>query len=128
MKTKAPLWDESEFGSSVTVCPSDKAMLKLLGGCMSHHGVRITSDQYNQICKWADINNRFDDEDESKKLLEADAVRCAFTEAEAQGSRMVAFVAKFLEKGEDPVQWLSGLLYDAGYDVECWEDEEDDEG
>lgn len=37
--------------------------------------------------------------------------------AEADGMRMVALIAAYLEPGEDPVRWLAKMLMDQGYDV-----------
>lgn len=37
--------------------------------------------------------------------------------AEADGVRMVALIARYVEPGDDPVRLLARLLMDAGYDV-----------
>lgn len=38
--------------------------------------------------------------------------------AEADGVRMVALIARYVEPGDDPVRLLARLLMDAGYDVQ----------
>lgn len=124
MKTQAPTLDAMEGG--YTVCPSDHALLLLLGGFQSHSGVNFTHDQYNAICQWAGITKDFNEDDPAKVLWKADATRCVMTEAESQGSRVIAYIAKFLEPGEDPVRWLHGLMMDAGYDVRCWDENEEE--
>jgi hypothetical protein len=53
-----------------------------------------------------------------KPLLQAGAYRNAFRHAEADGLRLLAWVAKYVEPGEDPVKTLIQFACEAGVDVD----------
>jgi len=50
-----------------------------------------------------------------------------FRRARTDGLRVMAYLSKFMEKGEDPVRFIQGLCADAGYDApDEWGDDEDE--
>ena len=51
------------------------------------------------------------------RLAREGAIRNLFRHAEADGLRMVAVAARYLEPGEDPVKFLLSLMDRAGWDV-----------
>jgi hypothetical protein len=55
---------------------------------------------------------------DSSPLMQAGADRNAFRHAEADGLRMVAWIAKYVEPGQDPVKVLVRMAIDAGWDVD----------
>lgn len=68
--------------------------------------------------------------EDPRPLYQAGADRNMLRNAEADGLRMIGFMAKFCETGEDPVKALVRMAIDAGYDVDpedvSWAEEEDD--
>jgi hypothetical protein len=70
-----------------------------------------------------------------RSFLQAGADRNMIRYAEADGMRLVAWIAKYVEAGEDPLKTLIQMASDAGFDVDPsdieWangeEGEEDDE-
>jgi|APSaa5957512622_1039677.scaffolds.fasta_scaffold164042_1 hypothetical protein len=48
-----------------------------------------------------------------------------FKHVKCDGLRAMAYLAKFLEKGEDPVKLIANMAIDAGFDAEVWEDEDE---
>lgn len=57
------------------------------------------------------------DADGAARFAVAGGSRNLFRHAEADGLRMVATIARFLQPGEDPVRLLVSLMADAGFDV-----------
>jgi len=49
-----------------------------------------------------------------------------FKHVKCDGLRVMAYLAKFLEVGEDPVKLIANMAVDAGFDAEVWEDEDED--
>lgn len=60
-------------------------------------------------------------------MADAGDLRNLFRHAEADGLRLSAYIARFVEPGQDPVQVLHGLLLDAGCDVGAWDESEEGE-
>jgi len=57
--------------------------------------------------------------DPALRLLQAGADRNLFRHAEVDGLRIVAWFAKYLEPGEDPLRWLIQRLAEVGaYDLD----------
>lgn len=63
-----------------------------------------------------------------QEFLQAGADRNAMKHAEADGLRIIAWLAKFVPVGEDPLKTVVQLASDAGYDVDSedlsWAQEE----
>lgn len=55
---------------------------------------------------------------DTRELLQAGADRNAMRHAEADGLRLVAWLAKFVPRGEDPLKHLVQIVCDAGLDVD----------
>lgn len=64
-------------------------------------------------------------------LFQAGADRNAIRHAELDGLRIVAWLARFIEPGEDPLKTLVSMAIDAGWDVDVddvsWVEETDDD-
>lgn len=64
-------------------------------------------------------------------IMQAGADRNAVRHAETDGLRLVAYLARFVPAGSDPVKTLVQALAEAGFDVPCedieWADSDDDE-
>ena len=120
-KIKYPV---SKHSDTRLVAPQDDELIAILGG-YNWDNLTITTDEYRSICKWADINYKFKETDAAKKLMEADASRAAMRHAQFHGMRMIAYISQFLEQGDDPVEWISGILSEMGFDAQ-WEYEEEE--
>lgn len=57
------------------------------------------------------------DEAGTRALFKAGRNKSLKEAASLDGLRLMAFLAKFLERGEDPVRMVEGLLLDAGFDI-----------
>lgn len=58
------------------------------------------------------------DEKAVLRFLDAGVVRDVFRETERDGIRIMAFLAKFVEPGQDPVKLIVQMASDCGYDVD----------
>lgn len=92
------------------VTPQCQVFLELLGG-FERNGVLLTNDQIRSLRKLYEI------QPESNLLMEAGADRNMFREAEQDGLRIVAWLSKFVEPGEDPLKAVILMAADAGWDV-----------
>ena len=105
---------KTENGNLYTSDPNASAMISLLGGFFSG-GVALSNDQKRNLMKVYGL--RDEEEQPMKELFQAalnrDIVRCA----ERDGLRVMAVIARFLEKGQDPVKFVVQLLLEAGCDI-----------
>ena len=124
------------------VAPRDAALIKLLGGSLCD-GVQLTHSQVTSLEKLYEIQEEVPDpnwtppeppkpkypgepmpparpplKNEGYRILQAGAERNMFRHAQADGLRMVAWLARFVEPGEDPLRLLIQLVSDAGWDVD----------
>lgn len=53
-----------------------------------------------------------------KPFMQAGADRNALRHAEADGMRLIAWLAKYVEHGADPLKTLVNMAIDSGYDVD----------
>lgn len=76
------------------------------------------------------FEHRYFEEEAIRALYTAGRNKGTKTAASFDGLRLMAFLARFLERGEDPVRLVEGLMMDAGFDVTDggWPEEEEDEG
>lgn len=99
---------------TVMATKNDCAMFELFGG-NSYRGVAFTKSQMEDLWKYYGFDGRFN----SKSDLENDgAVRNLFRHIESDGLRLMAFLSKYLEREEDPVQMIAMALSDAGFDID----------
>lgn len=59
-------------------------------------------------------------EKEQREFLEAGSTRDMLRAASDDGLRVVALLAKYMERGEDPVNAVARLMVAAGWDVPDW--------
>jgi len=68
----------------------------------------------------------FDPEADENPLMAAGSRRNLFRYATRDGLRVMAFLARYCEPGEDPVQLVAEGLVELGYDCELEDDEEEE--
>lgn len=91
--------------------PRNLCSLALLGG-YDRNGVTLTKDQHRALRKLYEIKP------ESNPLLEVGSDRNMFRLAEQDGLRMVAWIARHVEPGDDPLKLLIQMASEAGWDVD----------
>ena len=91
--------------------PSAKRMTSLLGG-VQQAGTCLTHSEVSSLKKLYGVTT------ESNPLLDAGALRNVFRRAEHDGLRMVAWLARYLDQGEDPMKFLVQAVIDAGGEVD----------
>ncbi len=73
---------------------------------------------YKQALK---AHDRWED---PREYLQAGADRNAFRHAQVDGLRMLAWIARYIEPGQDPLKTLIQMASDSGFDVDpndyCW--------
>ena len=95
----------------VNTTPSAKRATSLLGG-VQQAGVSLTHSEVSALKKLYGVTP------ESNPLLDAGALRNVLRRAEHDGLRMVAWLARYLDPGEDPMKFLVQAVIDAGGDVD----------
>jgi len=116
-KIKHPKMELRNGGLSSLVQPSDKALLSFFPS-YNWKGVTVTDEQRKKVFEWLGIDVK-----DISCIEEAGASVNAMKHASFHGLRLLLFLAgnNLLEEGDDPVEWLSGVLANNGYDVEPWE-------
>lgn len=112
---------KSESGS-VTATKQDAIMIDLLGKAYRYEGVALTHDQINRLKKVYGFTKSDDN-----LLTQAGDFRNLTRYVQEDGIRVMAFLSRYLEPGEDPVKLTQRLCIDAGFDVPDYE-EDDEEG
>ena len=95
-------------------------LLELFGGA-SIEQVALTKGQVSSLYSMYGFSP------EEHQLLEAGAFRDMSREARNDGLRLIAILSEICEPGQDPAKFLRILLNDAGYDVELYESDFDEE-
>jgi len=104
---------------------------------MSKLSAKLTDEKYEKECseweeeeasnniyynvpkqKKPDIENILK---ETKRFYEAGNIKNIMREASHDGRRIMAFISKFLEKGEDPVKLIAECMSQVGFDVQLEE-------
>lgn len=108
-------------GSFVTT-PHSGGLVELLGG-VQMGSVVLNKDEFQAIERLYG----YDSKSEDHPLMAAGARRNALREAEADGLRLMAWLAKYVPVGSDPLKTLVTMAGDAGLDVDAedleWADE-----
>jgi hypothetical protein len=68
--------------------------------------------------KWKDAIQAHAKWTDPRAFLQAGADRNAMRHAEVDGLRLLAWISRYVEPGEDPLKLLVQLTVDAGYDVD----------
>lgn len=134
MTTERPTVPEGN-GSLVTDRMAG-AMIALMGG-LTHGQVAFTRDQLKAMYSMYEFEPpvQLGPSPKSSRHLPvqyrsgvddleaAAAFRNMIRRAEADGLRLVAFLAKFMEPGEDPLRLVKEALSELGFDVQLEDDE-----
>jgi hypothetical protein len=103
--------------SSATTTPRSAEMLSLVGGGMRHGGVAVTSDEYLRLCRLYGIFQE-DRTTSAGRFAQAGADVSVFRAAELDGLRIVAWLAKHIEPGQDPLKTIVQMAIEYGLDVD----------
>jgi hypothetical protein len=86
-------------------------MIALLGSPLRHGGVCLTTDELRHLLQFYGYTP------EDNPLFSAGAHRGVARDADRDGFRIMAVIARYLDLGADPVQFVVSLMVEAGYDV-----------
>lgn len=92
---------------------SSETIAKLLGIRYVFESVAFTKDEFTSLKKLYEFSD-----DDSGILEQAGTDRNLIRHARCDGLRVMAFLSRFLEPGEDPVKFLARVLGDACFDVD----------
>jgi hypothetical protein len=76
------------------------------------------SASYAELQKYKDAKRAWDVWEDPRPLMQAGADRNLLRHAEMDGIRLIAWIARFVEPGSDPLKTLITLASDAGWDVD----------
>jgi|OM-RGC.v1.028187788 hypothetical protein len=96
----------------VTTTPHAEKMITLGLSGGYHEAVLLTSDEHRALEKVYGFTRERECE-----FVAAGNFRNLMRHASHDGLRVIAYMARFLEPGEDPVRFIGQLLMDAGFDV-----------
>ena len=97
--------------TGLVTSPSRALSVELLGPGVVQDGIFLSQDEFHSIQKLYGYKS------EKNPLMQAGAIRNALREASCDGLRMLAWLAKYVPAGEDPVKTLVQLAVEAGFDV-----------
>jgi len=97
-------------GSFIT-SPKAAESLILLGG-NTYKSVSFTRDEYRSIQKFYEFT------EEDNPLYQAGADRNMFRTLETDGLRLLGWLARYVEPGQDPLKVLIQFAIEAGVDVD----------
>lgn len=103
-------------GKGYTSTPHSATLQSLLGGGAWSRGVDVTADELDAIRRMYEVPATASDRP-GEELLQAGEARHDLRMAETDGLRMLAWLARYVEPGEDPVKVLVHLAAKAGWDV-----------
>ena len=110
--------------------PSRGMTIELLGSGFVQAGLFLTSAEFSSIQKLYGFTPEKGDTPEVVTMMQAGADRNAMRHASCDGLRMLAWLAKYVPAGEDPVKTLVQFAVSAGCDVDPedieWSTEEDE--
>lgn len=105
--------DRPKALGTVLSSKSSEAIAKLLGVRYVFEGVAFTKDEFTRLKRLYEFSD-----DDSGILEQAGTDRNLIRHAKCDGLRIMAFLSKFLEPGEDPVKFLARVLVEACFDVD----------
>ena len=100
---------ETVIGGMATTQPNADTISLLGGHC--YKGVHATRAEHERVMRLYGFQH------DDNVLMNAGAEVRAWREAQTDGLRLMAFLAEYLERGEDPVVYVARMLADAGYEV-----------
>ncbi len=76
------------------------------------------SASYTELQKYKDAKRAWDNWEDPKHFMQAVADRNLLRHAEMDGFRLIAWLAKYVEPGADPLKILISLASNAGWDID----------
>lgn len=127
-----PLHTIARTNSSVHITtPRSSEILGLIGGGLTYDGLALTNDEVRALRKlygYDEPRKPLPEEEpsyggrgQSQKLEDfhqAGADRNLIRNAKLDGLRIVAWLAKYVDKNEDPLAFLVSVMADSGMDVD----------
>ena len=98
------------IGSYVTT-PSSARMMELLGVGATSKAVALSKSELEAIRRMYDVSP------EESPFTQAGTDRNTLRHAECDGLRMLAWISRFMDQGDDPVRTLVQIAVEAGLDV-----------
>ncbi len=115
---KARPTTDGRSGSRVTT-PNAATMIQLLGAGVTAGSVALTRDEFAAVKKLYGFELEGPQEKPGvRAFAQAGADRNAIRHAEADGLRLLAWIAKFAPVGEDPIKTVVQMAVAAGFDVD----------
>ena len=114
MTTPNP-YKRASTGASLYSTPSSREIIAMLGG-ESYQGGTISRDEQAALVADYEYDLKHDPQGQDKFQL-AGAQLYMAREASADGLRVMAWLARFLRPGDDPVQFVAQLAANAGMDT-----------
>lgn len=115
MTFKRPAY-QTPYGSCLTATPGNAQNISLLGG-ESFEGVTFTQDQIARLQRFYGFEAPKRSATGGEAMVRAGDIRNLLRETRTDGLRLMAYLAHFLQKGEDPVVLVHNLCQQAGYDT-----------
>lgn len=103
---------------AIVTTPSAGQLIQLLGIGATLKNVALSSDEFRAIQKLYDVKAENQTPAQVAAFHNAGTTRNLLRHAECDGLRMLAWIARFVPKGEDPLRTLIQLAADAGLDVQ----------
>lgn len=112
--------DNGIHGSSWCTTPHAAEVMQLLGGKLRSASVTISTDEYNALCRLYGFQSERSGANAAAAMMQAGADRNLMRHAEADGVRIVAWLAKAMRgtSGVDPLREVVRLAIDAEWDVD----------
>ena len=107
---KRPQRPPPNGNGSVTTTPHAADMIGLLGGII-YQTVAISTDESRSLERLYEFTP------DEPGIMQHGATRNMLRHAEADGLRMVAWFARFIPPGEDPLKYLVQLVAERGWDI-----------
>lgn len=113
-----PLHTIARTNSSVHITtPRNSEVLGLIGGGLVHEGLALTNDEVRYLREV--YGYKLEDPDqEAADFFQAGADRNLIRHAQLDGLRLVAWLAKYLQEGDDPLAYIVGVMADSGMEVD----------
>lgn len=113
----SPKYHDRPGDGVIATTPRAANMMRFLGSGESRGAVSMTRDEF------AAVKRMYGYAPESgngpvREFMQAGADRNALRRAEADGLRLVAWLARYVPSGEDPLKTLIQVASDAGFDVD----------
>lgn len=103
----------SDAGHNIVTTPKAQLSIQLLGIGIQRKGLSLTRDEFRSI------KNLYGFKSDETLFMQAGSDRNAIRHAETDGLRLLAWIAKFVPPGTDPLKSLIAAAVDSGWDGLC---------